>query len=82
MAWEFTTASEATNTARLMRMREEAFSEIGEGHAPYTIDSRQVDAGGDNLGHRVETAALLRTLGGEEGGEPVPDLPRRQRAPR
>jgi ankyrin repeat protein len=39
--------------------------------------------GGDSLGSRETTAALLRSLGAHEGGEPVPDLPpRRTRAPR
>jgi ankyrin repeat protein len=37
--------------------------------------------GGDPLGIRTTTAALLRSLGGQEGGEPVPDLSPR-RAPR
>lgn len=30
--------------------------------------------GGDQLGHRAETAALLRSLGAQEGGEPVPEI--------
>ena len=39
--------------------------------------------GGDALGNRATTAALLRSLGGQEGGEPVPDIrPRRTRTPR
>ncbi|MGE3519423.1 MAG: ankyrin repeat domain-containing protein [Vicinamibacterales bacterium] len=37
--------------------------------------------GGDSLGFHEETAALLRSLGGEEGGEPVPNLRPRQRRP-
>jgi cytohesin len=37
--------------------------------------------GGDSLGFREETAALLRSLGGEEGGEPIPDLRPRGRRP-
>jgi ankyrin repeat protein len=37
--------------------------------------------GGDSLGFREETAALLRSLGAEEGGEPIPDLRPRGRRP-
>ncbi len=37
--------------------------------------------GGDNLGNRAATAALLRGLGAKEGGEPVPDIRPRRRPP-
>lgn len=37
--------------------------------------------GGDSLGNRAATAALLRNLGAKEGGEPVPDLRPRRRPP-
>jgi ankyrin repeat protein len=37
--------------------------------------------GGDSLGSQVATAALLRSLGAQEGGEPVPDI-RPRRIPR
>jgi cytohesin len=36
--------------------------------------------GGDQLGNQATTVTLLRSLGGTEGGEPVPDFPVRRRA--
>jgi hypothetical protein len=38
--------------------------------------------GGDSLGHQESTAALLRSIGAEEGGEPIPDIRPSRRAPR
>jgi ankyrin repeat protein len=44
-------------------------------------DAPRRNRGGDQLGNQASTVTLLRSLGGEEGGEPVPDI-RRRKTPR
>ncbi|NUN15746.1 MAG: hypothetical protein HUU55_19140 [Myxococcales bacterium] len=38
LAWDFTTASQANNTNRMLHMRNVAFSQYGKGNAPYVFD--------------------------------------------
>lgn len=53
IAWDFSTASDANNTAWMLHMRDEAMGLVGDG-PEYTIDSVEDDYDPDNIAFRIQ----------------------------
>lgn len=53
LAWDFTTASRESNTAWLVKMRDDAFARVGDAGPPFTITSVDSDYDPANIAVRI-----------------------------